>query len=67
MSSYCLVILVVLLLSAHSTGDEDNSRVISALWLGPGQHQIVEGVHEDAALIGTFRDDIKQGLGQCLI
>ncbi len=44
-----------LLLKSSAAVDE---KIISALWLGPAQYQIVEGLHPDAAVTGKFADDI---------
>jgi len=41
-----------------SDGNSEYKRVISALWLGPNQHQIVEGVHQSAVVTGKFVNDV---------
>ena len=51
-------ILVVVAFSEVVWGGNENERVISALRLGPNQHQLVEGPHPNAVVTGKFIDDI---------
>ncbi len=51
-------LLACLVLSCHGGGVE--GRTLSAVWRGPWQHEIVEGVHPEAAVTATFTNRINQ-------
>ncbi len=50
--------LTSLVLSGHGGGV--GARTLSAVWRGPWRHEIVEGVHPQAAVTATFTNRINQ-------
>ncbi len=55
-----LLTLAVLSLVLLSHGGGVEGRTLSAVWRGPWRHEIVEGLHPQAAVTANFTNHINQ-------